>query len=476
MVSVGQSFQQLRNLDIDGNNKVSQKEIQFLKKLGEIGEDGKATIGELKDLLKNLSGDEKKQAVNIINSALDNKVMFDESGSVMYPSNLPNNSSVDINLNKNMSITKTDGSEIKKLDLKMATTLAKDVDNGDDKISDFDDVVAKTFLGKTASSHFDPTKKEFDFNPTKKVTSDGGTSNIKMDIEEIGNNYKSASEISKLKDELKQFKAGDKSFGDFAKEKGIDINNIKGEDIGKISEFVKDLSSEKQKEFISKFLDANFVHCGEGITDQGTTKANYTKALDKLPADPLTGRKEIDCTFYSAISQELLSKTPDVKTQPVFVRYGNDVPHDILVSRNDKTKEYTVFSNNKSFNVSADDLKAVNASTPPTDEDITKAALPKIKSGQMNNQNIIIDGLRKTSDPFGQQYDRSVTTLKPGDTFKYRGTNPNDPNDGKTVTVLPPDQNTPADKVKIKVGNTTTLAPKNFANDGMLVGSYKSTT
>lgn len=453
------SFQMLKSLDLNGDGKATKTEAEFFKKLGELSKkEGGSTITEIEDLLKTLPPKERDAAQTLLQSLSGGRLYFTNGKVDMFEETKGNfktkRNEIDLNTKIPLDMTKIpDNGQGKKTgDI---AALAEDVLDGNNTIKGVDQKVADLFLGNKrdsiTGSLFDPNGFNF---VVKQKQHTAGTSKSKADynIIDSSKNYLPPETITKLKDELKaQTDKDGKTFSKFLEENNINIDDLKAGDIDKIKNFVKNLPPQNRAGFVEKFMTSLFVHNGDGIEDTNVNKNNFEKMISALPKDSLSGRKQIDCTYFAAISQKL---TEGSSTNTAIVYRADSGLHDALVSIDAANKIYTVTSNEKVFNVSIDDLKKIkgdfwNGDPPPTAEEVGRAAAGKISKEQFEAPlNYVGERITaasasapSTADPFSFNYKWSKETLSPGDSFEFRSNGPTDPKkslNGKKLTVVDP--------------------------------------
>jgi hypothetical protein len=393
---VTESYRSLGKLDFNGDNKVSGTEVQFLDRLGKLGPN--PTADQITNLFDKVPKNELPQAFNIfmadrlskmgdhptedqlktfINSMPNND--FKGAAGQFITGKIFNDGSVnfDPSTNQISVMTNPDTGLPIELNLKSAelskgisdaTSTAADILDGDNKIKGIDQSVADDFLGGNTfqAATFNASTFNFNMLETKSVTGDNGqTATLTIDKRR---ERTTASELQSQRGIVDSFTNGKQTFAEFAASKGFTQATFDpGKNMDALKEFATSLPKDQRASFVSRFMEANFVHVGKNIDQTNVTQSNYTDLLSKLPKDE-SGKTFADCTFYAAMAQSILQPSSG-KPQNIRVDLGG-VVHDVSIIKTDG--KYKLQSNGEFFdipkglvkdNMSLADLKKVVAAT-----------------------------------------------------------------------------------------------------------------
>ncbi|MFN8578794.1 MAG: hypothetical protein U0354_18350 [Candidatus Sericytochromatia bacterium] len=524
-----ESYKKLNKFDLNKDDKVSLKEVEFLSKLDNLPKN--FTKDNVTDLLKNLDKSESRGGTEaIVNKILasmgkekitlqdlkdiinklpdDIKLSAKEYLATAFKSqglSLDNSNNLKISPNnKALNINKEFIKEQKE-----SYELAKDVLNNDGKIKGVDYSIAQKF----EKSLFDPTgNSSFNFKVKSKV-GDGynqsGKANdkddnnlipdnasageITVDLRYDGNSERAVdietgNKIDVKPMELRESLAKINSFDKFAKDNNLfkADGSLDPSKLDKVKEFIATLPDKKTKlDFTSKFLTAYFVHSGASASQQNLNSSNVEK-LFALKDNQGTGRFVIDCNIYSSISQRLIGDNNDLKL--INVDMGNkkgDIGHHVSFIKSvgtDGKPEYFLQSNNQitkldpqkinkymnNGNIESSDLVSVAQSQGLLSDDY-------FYKGENYNNNALASTEYKQGGAIGTYNGNEVFVDNEKDGL-IKGTtiNPNDPKFiGRVVDKNKELNGTIFFKEDYKLPNGADVHIDNVRNDGIAEGKLK---
>lgn len=476
-MTIQDSLGRLKAFDLNNDNKVTMPEVQLMRDIGRLGttitaEQAQAIYNSVPPQLRNVA----LEQLMIVAPQLQ------LTGNTI---STPNNQPVSVNLDS--------------LGTRELGQLAADVLDGNNTIAGIDQSVADHFLSRTSSvegSIYDPNG--FNFNPSTTVTTGIGpnapSSVVNTNLSNQISDGMNPTLVSQLRSELcLRTNTSGQTFQSFLQSRfaSTDINQIMNsmpsrELLPAVRDFVAGMPPDQKARFVNDFMTAGFVHTGDGVNDTNVTQTNFMDHMDNFPKDPFTNRRQIDCVYFSNISQYLLTQPSATATGiagaaapatgngitsvRMEVEIGGSSPgmHEILVTRDPATDPpYRVFSNNQSFPISNEQLRAAgwNGNGIPSNAQLGRAASRVISQAQFNNAPVTPRGTFEGTTLDGAATDFNARTLHTGD--RFRMSMPGTALDRAQVTVIssfPPESGRSLEPGKVPIMIETTDGRRDYSS------------
>lgn len=339
-------------LNLDNNDQVSRAEVDFLDRLGDLGETPSSQ--DVAGLFEGLSDTEREAAVKVYVEARLTQMGMSQEGEISLSqaqltsiiASLPtadqdiagqhltqiDPDNVTYNADSNrltvnggsVTINREALSDIQSR-IHTSTRVADDVLDGDNRIAGVDNNIAEQFTRNfnPQAEGFDPNSMGFSFVQTRQAAGRGGGDQSVEIIEDVRYNRQSERAVdvntgqaivaspTQLRGQLAQQSATiggqEVNFADYAAEHDIlnDDGSFNPEGLDELASFIDGLpDTSARMNFASRFATAYFAHSGNSASQTGIDTGNIEDAL--VAQDSADQRYIIDCNQYSALMSRML--------------------------------------------------------------------------------------------------------------------------------------------------------------------------